>query len=157
MLGAFGSLQPRRVGGDARTAGMEQLHGCPGRRDGMFPLLLCPEHPPGAVGAAGPQPVAAAWEGSSRSAASRFSASWHSTAPMWHQVITELDWLLSSPGLLEYKKLRLLLFFKSQCQIFPFYHCILVLFSPCAVAEFWSPVLSCGARGGVRGGDVEGD
>lgn len=46
---------------------------------------------------------------------SRFSASWHSTAPMWHQVITELDWLLSSPGLLGYKKLRLLLFFKSQC------------------------------------------
>lgn len=79
------------------------------------------------------------------------SVNWHGTAPMWHHVVTELEWLLSSPGLRGYEKLGLLFFLKSQCQILPFYHHILVLFSPCAVAEFWFQMLSFGGPGGMRG------
>lgn len=61
LLGAFSHAW---LGGDARLSGMEQLWGCPEHRDGMF-LLLRPVHLSSAVGTAGLQPVAAAWEGSS--------------------------------------------------------------------------------------------
>lgn len=69
---------------------------------------------------------------------------------MCYQMVTELEWLLSSPGLLGYEELRLL-FFKFQGQILPFYYRILFVFSPWAVAEFWSQMLSFGTPGGVRG------
>lgn len=42
-------------------------------------------------------------------------------------------------------------FFKSHSPILLFYHCILVLFGPWAVAEFWSQMLSLGVPGGMRG------
>lgn len=59
---------------------MEQLHGCPEHRDGMF-LLLCPVHLSSVVWT-----VAAVWEGSSCSRGSRSAASCFPPLPLLHKL-----------------------------------------------------------------------